>query len=256
MAKSSIYTTLFLLVLGACGCNMEGRHLRYHAVKRQIEVDGDASDWMDAKGNVVQGSDHLWFGQGLIPEKWQGNEDHSFCWKAAWFDNKLYFLIEVTDDNLQPCIRECSWLNDCVEILLDYKNREGQRIEGVVTSTPLEERLGKNLRGYELHFLPCSPPRIYISDVKAIYRLENAQNEMFYNEWDGQAEIKQTNIGYVMEVGFRVPGLELKPDMVMGVDVAVGDDDGNERKSLMLWTGKQVDFWITMDNYGKMILVE
>jgi hypothetical protein len=48
--------------------------------------------------------------------------------------------------------------------------------------------------------------------------------------------------------------------MVFERKVTVGDDDGNGRKSLLLWTrkwtGKQVDFWITMDYYRQMTLVE
>ena len=34
------------------------------------------------------------------------------------------------------------------------------------------------------------------------------------------------------------------------------DDDGDGRKSLQIWTGRQVDFWITMDHYGKLRLVD
>ena len=107
-----------------------------------------------------------------------------------------------------------------------------------------------------MHFLPCSPPRVYLDDTKAVYRLENAQTEMFFRQWDGQIKTRQTDKGYLLEIGFTVPDLKLKPGMVVGLDVAVGDDDGNQRKSLMTWTGKQVAFWITMDYFGKMKLVK
>ena len=43
---------------------------------------------------------------------------------------------------------------------------------------------------------------------------------------------------------------------VLGVETDVCDDDGDGRKSLQIWTGRQVDFWITMDHYGKLRLVE
>jgi len=251
---------LCLINLGVCGCagqrqNMSTR-LRYNAIEREIKVDGDVSDWSGIKGNVVEGREHLWIGQDLIAEKWKGNEDQSFSWKAAWFKNALYFLVEVTDDNFQSCIREFSWLNDSIEIQLDPRNLEGPRIEGADQDTPLEQRIGKKLRGYEMHFVPCAPSKVYLDDTKAVYRLENSQNSMFAREWDGQIEARPKENGYLLEIGFAVPGLRLKNGMIMGLDVTHNDDDGNGRKSLMTWTGRQVPFWITMDYFGKMKLVK
>ncbi len=248
------------ILLGVLGCAMEQQEtpsqLKYNAVERHIQVDGDIDDWHGIEKNVVQGPEHLWIGQGMTRDKWRDNDDLSFSWSAAWRKDKLYFLVEVTDNNPQPCVREFSWINDCVEIQLDPRNLEGERVEKVKIETTLQERLGKKLRGYEMHFLPCSPPRVYLDDTQTIYRLENFQNDIFFHKWDGKIETRLTDNGYLLEIGFTVPDLKLKPDMIIGLDVAVGDDDGNERKSLMTWTGKQVAFWITMDYFGKMTLVK
>jgi len=226
------------------------------AVERQITVDGDPADWTGVKENRVQGFDHLWFGQGMTPEKWHGNEELSFSWRSAWFGNRLYFLVEVSDNRLSSCVQEYSWLNDCVEIHLDYLNRGDPRVEGVDVNTPVERRLGKKLRGCETHFLFCSPPRVYLNDVAWVYRLENDQNAAFARDWKGQVQMGWTSTGYLMEIGLSIPGMTLRPGTVMGIDVAVGDDDGQGRKSLMLWTGSKGDFWITMDNFGKMKLIQ
>ena len=59
-----------------------------------------------------------------------------------------------------------------------------------------------------------------------------------------------------MEIGFSIPGVTLQSGTVLGLDTGVCDDDGDGRKSLQIGTGKQVDFWITMDHYGKLRLVE
>jgi len=242
------------------GCTSQqpdtGDRPQYKAVKRKIEVNGDIRDWQDIDRNVVQGAEYLWIDEDLPLEKWGGNKDLSFAWRAAWYKNKFYFLIDVTDNKPQPCTREFSWINDCVEIQFDPRNLEGQRIDGVSVDTPIPERIGKKNNGYEMHFLPCSPPRVYLDDTQAVYRLENAQTQMFFNQWDGEIETQRTDHGYLLEIGFTVPDLTLEPGMIVGLDVAVGDDDGHERKSLMTWTGKQVAFWITMDHYGKMTLVE
>jgi hypothetical protein len=230
--------------------------LQYNAVKREIKVDGDSGEWEGIKRNIVQGVSHLWINEELPREKWEGNRDLSFSWSGAWYGNKFYFLIEVNDNNLQPCIREFSWLNDCVEIQFDPRNLKGERITGVSVDTPIPDRIGKKINGYEMHFLPCDPPKVYLDDTQEVYRLENEQTQIFYEQWDGEIKRKLTEKGYVLEIGFSVPDLQLRPTMIVGLDVAVGDDDGNERKSLMLWTGKQVPFWITMDYFGKMILVD
>ncbi len=249
-----------LILFGVLGCGIEqlevDKQLQYNALQRQIKVDGDISDWQGIAKNIVQGADHLWTNEDLTREKWRGNDDHSFSWRGAWYKDKFYFLIEVTDDNLQPCTREFSWINECVEIQFDPRNLEGERIAGVVAATPIPERIGKKINGYEMHFLPCSEPRVYLDDTKAVYRLENAQTQMFTDQWAGEIETRRTDKGYLLEIGFTVPDLKLKPGMTVGLDVAVGDDDGNARKSLMLWTARQVPFWITMDYFGKMKLVK
>jgi len=254
-----IILAAYLVVLSIAGCTKEKdmeKQLSYNFIEKQIKVNGDVSDWEGIEQNIVQGADQLWLGQGMTLEKWKGNDDHSFKWKGAWHGNKLYFLVEVTDDNPQPCDKEFSWINDVVEILIDPQNLEGERIEGVGEDTPIEERLGKKQRGYEMHFLPSSPPKVYLEDSKAIYRLESFQNDMFSKKWAGEIVTKRTSNGYLIEIGLSVPGINLKPDMIMGLEVGVGDDDGNERKSLMTWTGRQVPFWINMDNYGKIKLVK
>ena len=40
----------------------------------------------------------------------------------------------------------------------------------------------------------------------------------------------------------------------LGIEIAVFDDDGNGRKSLLTWTGIRNDYWVKMDKYGKLIL--
>ncbi len=253
-----LFLLLVMFIISGCASHHTAidKRLEYNAVERNIKIDGDVRDWKGIKKNVVQGADYLWINEDLLPEKWAGNNDLSFSWSGAWYGNKFYFLVEVTDNNLQPCIREFSWINDCVEVLFDPRNLEGERITGVSVDTPIPDRIGKKINGYEIHFLPCDPPKVYLDDTQVVYRLENEQTRMFYEQWDGEIKTRLTDNGYLLEIAFTVPDLDLKPGMVVGLDLAVGDDDGNERKSLMTWTGKQVAFWITMDFFGKMTLVK
>ncbi len=222
----------------------------YEAVCRPIVVDGRLDDWQDIAVADVSGAEHLWFGQGMTPQKWQGNRDLSYRWRSAWFDNRLYFLFEVTDETvLDVPSQPNSFLNDCIEILLDPQDRGGRRF--------LEDGAQKVLRGYEMHFLPGSTPLVFVDDrLSPLYPLDKPQNELFISQWRGEVKVTRTSSGYVMEIGFAVPGVQLDKGMQLGIDTDVCDDDGQGRESLLLWTGRQVDFWITMDHYGHLRLVD
>ena len=113
----------------------------------------------------------------------------------------------------------------------------------------------RELMGYELHFLPTDPPRVYLDHADK-YALGKPQTDRFQREWAGSAAFRRTARGYVMEVGFRVPGVPLHSGKTLGVEIGVCDDDGQGRESIMMWTGTKSDFWITMDDYGKATLTE
>ena len=247
--KQSKYFSL-LLMFACAGCSSikpdEPAAPTNDITKRAITVDADISDWQGVPAHRVEGAEHLWFGQGMTPEKWKGNADHSFQWRTAWYGNKLYFLFEVTDDIVvDPAQQPNSFLNECIEILLDPHNQGG----------PLwvENAAGeKTFNGYEMHFLPSEGQPVFIDD----YVMDKPQTERFNKTWDGETAARKTETGYIMEVAFTIPDVELKPGLVMGMEIGIGDDDGQRRKSLQTWTGKQVDFWLTMDHYNKVTLVD
>ena len=47
--------------------------------------------------------------------------------------------------------------------------------------------------------------------------------------------------------------LIISTGVIVGMDVDVRDDDGEGRKSLMIWSGVNNEFWLTMDKYPKVI---
>lgn len=239
-----------LLVCACAGCasikSNESPIPAYEITKRTITVDANRSDWEGIPVNRVAGPEHLWFGQGITPEQWMGDADHSYQWRAAWAGNKLYFLFEVTDDIVvDPAQQPNSYLNDCIEILLDPHNQGGPLwVENADGS--------KTFNGYEMHFLPSEGQPVFIDD----YVMNKPQTERFNKTWAGETATRKTETGYVMEIGFSIPDVELKSGMVMGLDTDTCDDDGQSRKSLQIWASGQVEFWLTMDHYGKVTLVD
>lgn len=107
--------------------------------------------------------------------------------------------------------------------------------------------------GYEMHFLPADRPLVFL-DHPDRYATGRPHNGEFAKAWQGEVKTRRTADGYVLEVGFSVPSVVLEPGKTLGIEIGVCDDDGDGRKSIMMWTGTKGDFWITMDGYGKLRL--
>lgn len=224
--------------------------------RRNIKLDGDLNDWAGIPPNLVQGKEHLWFGQGMTPEKWTNNADLSYQWRGAWFGDRLFFAVEVADDHLVEPGQASSFLCDCLEIYLDYNHQGGARVKVLDGRADVFARCDpRELMGYELHFLPENRPRVYL-DHSDKYALGKPQTNRFKRDWAGKAAFRKTPKGYLMEVGFSVPGVPLAAGKILGVEIGVCDDDGKGRESIMMWTGTKGDFWLTMEEYGKATLTD
>jgi hypothetical protein len=226
----------------------EVNETRYVIERGEVIVDGLADDWEQIEGNLVDSRGHLWIGQDMIPENWKGKDDLSFQWRSCHSRNRLYFLFEVLDDSLvEPAGQPNSFLNDCIEIMLDPDNIKGPRFT--------DTGQGKHLHGYEMHFLPASPNHVFLNDSLApMYPMELAQDSLFISLWKGEIASTRQPGGYILEIGFEVPGFDISPGRIIGLDVNVCDDDGKGRKSLMIWSGTEKEFWLTMDEYPGVVL--
>ena len=149
-----------------------------------------------------------------------------------------------------------SFLCDGLEIYLDYGNRGGRRVRVLDGRADwLAKCDPKELMGYEMHFLPSSPPR-RLSGPSQPVATDKPHNDEFAKRWHGEIVAKRTATGYLLEIGFSVPDLVLKPGLVLGMQLGVNDDDGQGRKSLMVWPATTANFWLTMDGYAKFTLVQ
>lgn len=219
--------------------------------KRSITVDGQNCDWKGIPEHVVETEDRLWFGQGMTRENWNGPKDLSYRWKVAWDGDRIFFWVDVTDDRIVPGKQPYSYLSDCIEIYVDYRNQGGTR---VVPKNDREswfdEYHKEEMRGYELHFLPTVPVIVNV-DHRDKYSVEHPQTDIFHDKWQGETALIVRDGGYSMEIGFSMPHHGWSAGDDIGLELGVCDDDGDGRKSIMMWTGTKSDFWITMDEYGK-----
>lgn len=89
--------------------------LTANATAQAPKIDGDSADnaW---KNQTWYPINHLWLGKEYTKEDFDGK------FKLSWDANKLYLLVEVTDDSLIDIHQkwDSSWWNDdCVEIFID-----------------------------------------------------------------------------------------------------------------------------------------
>ena len=156
----------------------------------------------------------------MTPEQWHGNEDLSYQWQGAWFGEHLYFAFEVVDDRLMSPSQASSFLCDCVEIYLDYNHQRGRRVKVLDGREDWFAKCDpRELMGYELHFVAADPPRVYL-DHRDSYALEKPQTDRFRRDWQGAAAFRKSARGYVLEVGFRVPGVMLRPGKTLALRLA------------------------------------
>ena len=246
------------LILVSCSQNPENtkqeNKVEYEIGNHQIVVDGNTDDWKSISPTPVKTKDHLWFGDGLPEGEWKGNTDLSFDWKVAHDNGKLFFLFEVKDDTLSNFDQQYSWMNDCIEIYLDHQNIGGNRITEIGHASTLKDRIGKRLRGHEMHFLPSTEPKVFLDDTEQIYYTDSAQTATFKKQWHGEVVTTKTTDGYIMEIAFAMPNFYAQVGEKKGIDVGICDDDGRGRKSLLLWSAYKGEFWLTMDNFKKAVL--
>lgn len=185
MTKLTHIQWVLLLVFpeNCIGPQNENNH-NFKVVQKEITVDTDTSDWQNIKAENVNLKDHLWIGQGLITENWQGPADLSFRWRAAYNKSKLYFLFEVADDTIGPFNRPNTWLNDCIELCIDPGNKGG------IHKDSIDGKM--KLNGYEMHFLPSATPH----EIRAKNDLlkefqEFIRSEGIETEWPNEDELKR-----------------------------------------------------------------
>jgi hypothetical protein len=253
IVRSAVLAGVFSNVLATAGLGSEtAGPLQFP--NQAIQVDADPSDWKGIQPHVASGENHLWFGQGMTREKWTGNRDLSYQWRGAWHGSRLFFLIEVTDDNVAEALQPSSYLCDCVEIYIDYGNRGGKRVTVLDGRKDWFEKYdSKEIMGYEMHFLPTKEPLVFL-DHRGKYATSSPHNVEFAGKWQGEVKTRRTKTGYITELAFAIPASPIELGKTIGVEIGVCDDDGKSRESIMMWPATMAEFWIDMGGYAKVRL--
>lgn len=158
--------------------------------------------------------------------------DHDWSAWVVHDDDAIYVGVAVIDDNVVTNSADAgsedgqTWLDDSAEIFFDSNDSNdrgrntGNEYEGQFVMTP-----------------------------NGAWR-DNEANNPIFGENENWYAVSDTNTeGYVIE--FKIPKATLfEMQNTMGFDIAVNDDDGNDRKTQLAWNGRPHN----EASYGTLIL--
>ena len=236
--------------MGGSGVVSAATHLdartEYQAPRAAVApvVDGRGNDvaWGGAKWQSIE---HRWLGPEYTPDDFAGR------FKVVWTDERLYLLVEITDDILIDSHRDPLvqyWDDDCLEIFVDADHSGG------------DHQFNHNAFAYHFSL-----------DNRAIDIGTDQQARDYTHHV--QSQWQQTREGLIWEVAIDlypdsyVDGassnapLTLTKDQVIGLMVAYCDNDGSELRenfvgSESVPTGPKDRGWIDAGLFGTLILSE
>ncbi|MEM8546529.1 MAG: sugar-binding protein [Pseudomonadota bacterium] len=236
--------------IGGSGVASAATHLdarsEYQAPRAAVApvVDGRASDraWDSAKWQSIE---HRWLGPEYTPEDFSGR------FKVVWTDERLYLLVEITDDILidshrNPLVQY--WDDDCLEIFIDADHSGG------------DHQFNHNAFAY--HFSLDNRAIDIGTDRQARDYTHHVQSRWQQTEdgliWEVAIDIYPDN--YVDDATDNTP-LALTNGEVIGLMVAYCDNDGSELRenfvgSESVPTGPKDRGWIDAGLFGTLILSE
>ena len=181
--------------------------LQQGIINRQIEVDGDISEW---KGITPY---PLAYRLSEEPD-WDGSDDLGVTWQLAWNGSRLWVAVAVTDDKIVPTAADSKQINgDALLLLLDTQEIEHDRL---------------NQNSYQLSLLPGN-----LDATLPSVRIErgNQGGGLAVVAGDGiQIAVQPTDDGYNLEASIPWQVLQVIPkgELTMGLVLGARDNDKNE----------------------------
>lgn len=215
-------------------------------VKETILIDGLGKEksWEAAEWRPIN---YKWLGDDF------SKEDFSGRYKILWSEDRLYFLVEITDDSLsdqRPDPFDNWWEDDCLEIFIDEDRSGGNH------------QFSHNAFAYHItldfdvvDMAPDGKPRLYNDHVEG-KRTKNG------NVYTWEVAIKVFPDTFKDDVTTNVP-VKLTEGKKLGFAVSYNDNDGDFRRENFIGSiniepvdGDRNRGWIDAGVFGELVLVE
>ncbi len=176
-------------------------------------------EYADAHAEIVNGHTGVY----NIPagdDTWEEG-DHSYTYWVVHDEEAVYVGVDVVDDQIFTDSAEAgsedgqTWVDDSIEIFFDPDDSDDAG------------RGGQNFEGQ------------YVLTANGAWRDNEANNPLYGENDDWFAVAAETDTGYSMEFKVNKSAL-LNPEdgTIMGWNVAFNDDDGDNRKLQLNWSGR------------------
>lgn len=214
----------------------------YYAVKADVKIKidgvGDENFWQKVQWYPI---DELYLGEA--------KEIFSGRFKAAWRDNQIYLLVEITDDNLTNSLAdgfENYWQGDYVEVFIDEALHKAEHYQ--------------NNNAFAYHIMHTGE----VIDIDTDGKPKIFQDTASF-------AIKKDGSKYVWEIALNVYSNKYNPNAAdnkkalvklrkgkkLGFTVAYGDNNGYGREAFYGSTPEQGDSgYMTSEKFGTLELAD
>lgn len=238
---------ILLFVALTCMHPLQGQRINYIANETATApvIDGIANEscWTNADWGTM---DQEWFGKPM-PD----SMDFHGRYKAVWTPDRLYLLVEITDDIMNDDIEdplEQYWEDDCLEVFIDEDNSGGDHQCCETAYNAFAYHISPvNYNVVDLSSAGNFSPRLYndhleieVGSTGTLHLIELAI-DIYDDSYEDEREDNTT--------------VRLQEGKVMGFSLAYCDDDGNGRENFIGTQPGGLDSWMNADLFGTIELV-
>ncbi len=247
MRLKILFSFYLLELTGLTPLEVSGQKVRYSAWNAAtapvIDGVGDEACWNPGEWGLI---DEQWFSNRPVSD----SADFYGRYKVVWTSEKLYLLLEITDDVLNEDITDPLnnyWEDDCLEVFIDEDKSGGDH-----------KCCAQAYNAFAYHISPVTYDAVDLSD-------DGDFVPKLFNEHVSIA-VRSAGSLHTIEVAIKIydntfnenhsnTPVTLTKGKLMGFSIAYCDDDGNGREDFMATQSGGLDSWMNADLFGELLLL-
>lgn len=247
MRLKILFSLCLITLLGLPSIQVSGQKVRYSAWNAAaapvVDGVGDDACWNPGEWGFI---DEQWFSNRSVPD----STDFYGRYKVVWTPEKLYLLLEITDDVLNDNITDPLnnyWEDDCLEVFIDEDKSGGDH-----------KCCPQAYNAFAYHVSPVTYDAVDLSD-------DGDFVPKLFNEHVNIA-VKSAGSMHIIEIAITVFDNTFNEDhlntpviltkgKLMGFSIAYCDDDGDGREDFMATQPGGLDSWMNADLFGELLLL-
>jgi hypothetical protein len=243
-----LITISVVLMTVAAHSNASAQKVRYEAFKSGTApvLDGIPDDecWIRGDWGLM---DQQWFDYRNMPD----SADFYGRYKAVWTNEKLYLLLQITDDVLLDDITDPLvdyWEDDCIEVFIDEDKNGGDH-----------KCCSQAYNAFAYHTSPVTLDAVDLSDDgDFVPKLFNDNVDIAVHSTGNlhTVEIAITLFDDTYNEDSVNTPVTLEANKLMGFSIAYCDDDGFGREDFLATQAGGLDSWMDADLFGELLLME